>query len=482
MQGKQEYRVQPSNSEDAPPERVEVLSDYDLLMPATYMPMALIFELSPDIDRMKVVEQLKAGLAVTLSQYPVMAGSLKKSSKDGGRLCVSIKKNSTHSFWAVWDENKNLPSFEEMNKRDFPASLLETEKITTGDFLAKQLFSPLGDERDDEVPVATTQATFIDGGLIVALAAHHMITDGPGLNGFLLQWSENSKALAEGTPLPTFDLKNLDRSPLCANSIPDAARMEELNHKVKAFYHKTDPTPPLPPDFKMPEMTPTEFHFSKRGLEQLKADAQPTEGNSWVSTYDCIMAAVWRAVTRSRLPMHNPDLNLHSTLLHAVNNRMRADPPLPPRFLGCAVSLARPEGFSIGELVDMKNLPLIASGIRQSILAVTPETVQETAEWVAGTKDKNTIDIKLNAHMGLDFAGTSWQPVTVYQDLDFGFGLPKALRSPKPNWDGYIFVLPRRVKDDPEEGIETCICLEKSCMERLFKDEELSKYAKPRGL
>jgi hypothetical protein len=72
----------------------------------------------------------------------------------------------------------------------------------------------------------------------------------------------------------------------------------------------------------------------------------------------------------------------------------------------------------------------------------------------------------------------------VYERHDFGFGVAMAIRFPDPQFEGYVFVYPSRAgvkKDALDEGIEVCICLEKTCHDRLMQDGELLKYAQPRG-
>lgn len=139
----------------------------------------------------------------------------------------------------------------------------------------------------------------------------------------------------------------------------------------------------------------------------------------------------------------------------------------------------------ISRLIADETLPQIAATVRQSIKDYTdPQMIQDTLDWIAGTQDKTWITIRVNGFLGMDVCGTSWGTMTAYERADFGFGLPRALRRPRPTVDGYIFMYPRRPKKvgAEEEGIEVCVCLESSCMERLLKDQELLKFAHPRGL
>ncbi|OBW67356.1 MAG: Pkinase-domain-containing protein [Aureobasidium pullulans] len=184
------------------------------------------------------------------------------------------------------------------------------------------------------------------------------------------------------------------------------------------------------------------------------------------------MAVLWRATTRAKIPMLKPDMDKKINLTHAVNNRKILDPPLPDRYLGNAVSLAQVTPTATKDVIAEDALPAIALAIRSSISRITPQSIHDLAEWVAGIENKSQISINVDAFLGMDLAATSWQQMTSYTQQDFGFGVPKAVRFPKPDWEGYVFVYPER-----EEGVEVCVLLEDACQGRLREDEELGRYA-----
>jgi len=63
---KEELRLHPTNYEDAPLEEIFELSDLDHIMPKMYVQIALTFELQPGADQTMIIENLKAGLELTL--------------------------------------------------------------------------------------------------------------------------------------------------------------------------------------------------------------------------------------------------------------------------------------------------------------------------------------------------------------------------------------------------------------------------------
>ncbi|THX25074.1 hypothetical protein D6D10_09995 [Aureobasidium pullulans] len=470
--GRQEtIQIHPMCWEDEPDTQAISLSAFDHLMPRIYVLITLVFALDASVNTSEIIEHLKAGLEITVAQFPALAGTLQTNEKDGS-LWVQRKKENTVDMVVNWqngEEDTELPTYQELAKGGFPAAMLEGDKLLPQAVTAKQLFR--GDNDDKDTPVSTFQVNFIRGGLILGIGVHHSVSDGPGCDGFLSQWAENTRAIKNGNRLPRFNPMNLDRSRLNSTATPTATRMQELSEKLPTFRLVKEP-PTLPEDFVMPSFSPTMYHFPKQRCERLKNDCKPSNPDAWVSTYDCIMAVLWRATTRAKIPMLEPDMDKKINLTHAVNNRKILNPPLPDRYLGNAVSLAQVTPTATKDVIAEDALPAIALAIRSSISRITPESIQDSAEWVAGIENKSQININVDAFLGMDLAATSWQQMSSYTQQDFGFGVPKAVRFPKPDWEGYVFVYPER-----EEGVEVCVLLEDACQGRLREDEELGRYA-----
>jgi hypothetical protein len=476
-----EIRVHPTGWESAPEEEQFVLSDMDHTMPKIYVQIVEVFKLAPDVDKAEVVDNMVKGLEFTLSQYPILAGGLKMD-EENGRLWVTMKRGSAVGLF-VQDVEDTFASYEELNRTDFPAATFKGHKLLPKAVTEKQLFSPLGINQEDDLIISTFQINFIKGGLILGVAIHHNCSDGPGCDGFLTTWAMNSAAVANGTSFKAVPTGTLDRSRLSAKK-PQPALWEQLDQKFPVLKDGGGPTPPPPNDFKMPYLAIRMWHFPKSKTEELKAGALAKTGDNWISTYDAIMAILWKSTTRSKLELLHPDLRQEVILVHAVNTRKVLDPPLPETFMGNAVALPRTEPIKISDLLADGNLPDIAQRVRNSIKTITPQYVVELPEWIAGLEDRRWININMSSFLGMDLAGTSWQGMNVYQKHDFGFGIAKAIRFPDPQFEGYVFVYPSRarVKENAvDEGIEVCICLEKGCHDRLMKDEELLRYAQPRG-
>jgi hypothetical protein len=222
-----------------------------------------------------------------LSQFPILAGGLKMDAENG-RLWVTKKKDGEASLF-VQDLEETFPSFDELDRTDFPAATFKGHLLLPKAVTEKQLFSPLGDNQKDDLIVSTFQINFIKGGLVLGIAIHHNCSDGPGCDGFLTTWARNSKAVINGTAFEVVPHGTMDRSRLSAKK-PEAARWKELDRKFPVLKDGGGPPPPPPADFKMPELAIRMWHFPKSKTEQLKSQAMAKTGESWISTYDAIMS------------------------------------------------------------------------------------------------------------------------------------------------------------------------------------------------
>lgn len=353
-----------------------------------------------------------------------------------------------------------------------------------------------------------------------------MLTTSTGTNHFVAHWAANTRALTNKTPLPSFDQPRLDRSPLCFHGLqPSAKRMIELHQEIGFVHHAGEGDKPPPATEPISLIT---LHFPRSKLASLKADAAPAQVQAghgrrdsafvcldnpgavrtngveeshvgrvdedtnakvpWVSTYDAIIATIWRAVTRARMPVFQSlpsGVPATSSQLHAVNLRSVAG--VPESFYGNAMALPT-QTLPISILTSLPlssnfpdpNLTAVSAAIRAGITRCsTPEIVNATAEWVAGTENKNSIT--LPNLIGTGLYCTSWRSMTYYQVADFGFGRPNRVRRPPLVADGIVFVYPTRPPEcgaKPDEGTDVVLGLAQRTAKRFLKDDELLRYAR----
>lgn len=488
-----EIRIRPSGWEDAPASEHFELSDMDHTMPKIYVQIAEIFELPEGSDKQVVVDSVSKGLEFALSQFPALAGTIHMDEQNG-RMWVTKKKDSSVGLHVKTadGEDDGLPTFDYLNQHDFPVHLLEGPQLLPKVVTEKQLFSPLGDNADDQTITSAFQINFIRGGVILAAAIHHNCSDGTGCNGFLTTWAQSSAAARNGTAFTPIDKESLNRKRLSAAK-PDPARWKELDGKYPILKDLGGPPPPPPADFKMPPLKIRLWHFPKSSAARLKQDIGTGLGDdAWISTYDAMIALLWKSITQSKIPLLRPDLDDQVILAYGMNVRSRMEPPLAECYLGNVCALPSTEPRPIRDVINDNGSGLsdLALAVRRATQSTDGQAyVSDVSAWVAGLEDRRWININMRSFLGMDLAATSWQGMTPYQDHDFGFGLPRALRWPHPQFEGYVFILPSRadvkeVKGDDgasDEGLEAIVCLEASCHDRLLQDEELLRYAQPRG-
>lgn len=142
-------------------------------------------------------------------------------------------------------------------------------------------------------------------------------------------------------------------------------------------------------------------------------DARSLTPGAWISTYDGIMALVWRAMARCRLDLLKPDPASSSHLLHCACVRKSMN--LPAHFFGNAMTMPK-TGLAIARLVAADALSEVAGLVRRSIEEYkTADMAQDFCYWAAAAEHRSWIGIKLNSFLGMDTVATSIGTMTVYE-------------------------------------------------------------------
>lgn len=122
-----EIRVRPTGWESAPPEQQFFVSDMDHTMPKIYVQIVQVFKLAPDLKKHGIVDCMVKGLEYTLSQFSILTGALKMDAENG-RLWVTEKRDSSVGL-SLQDTAESFPSYEELEKADFPAATFKGHKL-----------------------------------------------------------------------------------------------------------------------------------------------------------------------------------------------------------------------------------------------------------------------------------------------------------------------------------------------------------------
>ncbi|CAI0645220.1 unnamed protein product [Colletotrichum noveboracense] len=477
----QTHWVRPCQPQGSSGDQVWPISDFDYIQPAINIPLVAIYALPSDANGPSVIQDLRVGLAGTLGQYRQFGGRLQINDETGQHTIKTTDHDVVELSVQYHDgpDDDYVPSYAALEKDAFPPMLLDSKKLLPRIMTEKQNLTQHGDFHEDDAPVTMFMVTFIRGGLVIGVGLHHLATDVSGLDGFLESWAANTKRLVAGLPLAPFDHSIMDRALLThSGPAPDVKRWTELDQRLKTVkLLDTAPQPP-PPEFKMPATSEVLFHFPSSKINQLKANASQTDPNTWISSYDAIMALCWRCVSRARQSSVTGDTT--TTLMFAVNGRGRLKPPLSKHYVGNVATLSWLE-LTFDEVVAPGAFPRLSALVRAANVEVDDNVYKSLVEWVAGVPDKRRVAFNMNALLGPDVVGSSWQGLSAHQTWDFGFGTSKAIRWPKPDLDGFVFYYPSRNTGDPDEGVEMVVCLEDSAMQKLLEDPEWLNYAVAKG-
>lgn len=190
------------------------------------------------------------------------------------------------------------------------------------------------------------------------------------------------------------------------------------------------------------------FSFTSEMLKILKEKA-----GIKCSTFEAIVAHIWRARTRAYFDDHDRDRE--SMVLFAVDIRERASPPLPSSFVGNAVITAFARA-SAGDLVG-RPASFGVEMVRRGRERVTAEYIRSVIDWLEVYKG-----IPATGGGGGFYVSAWWK--LPFEEVDLGFGRPRHAGPVVSGNDEFVLLLGSG--DGHGEGINVWIGLEKDKMER----------------
>lgn len=255
---------------------------------------------------------------------------------------------------------------------------------------------------------------------------------------------------------------------------PATLGQSTANSKPKdaALLQKAMMSPAYPPPWESwnvsNPVTTSTIHFTGDELERLKKSVTGTTDR--VSRLDALLAHVWAAINRARLPLLKSDDEVFLDFTLGV--RARISPSLPDTFVGSPLLLTHIGSPIRSVAASDTKIESIASEIRTCLDRFTPEAVaailhEEAHEvapqrlWRAFLGRKHTLV-------------TSWARLGVY-DIDFvGRGLrPRYVHAIMVAMDGLLCVMDSGTLDG---GVDMSLCLESETMERFLKDGKLRGF------
>ncbi|KAF5646953.1 BAHD acyltransferase DCR [Fusarium tjaetaba] len=400
------------------------LTPLDMNMPRLYgIRLILCFATKPGVEKQQIYENLKKGLAHTVTSIPWISGLIgPEEAQDPKARKVQILDSPGGFRFPYKDLTDTLPSYAELRERNFPLAEFTTAQVGPIDVM------PQGPDQ----PVFAAQANFVEAGLLLTVGVHHSACDASALDAILSTWSHNTAVASGGSgSFSTLDVPSNDRSPLMEGDLDNVDVAAFPEYVLMPTPHSTEGDLSSMSGFQLPPLSSHLFHFSSESLTRLKEEAGA------FSSHDALCAFTWQRMTLARMHsgVFSDPLGRDSTsrFCFAVNVRSRMSPPLPPSYMGNA---------SMGCV----------------------------------TEKINPTDFKLsfNGFLGPDVVESSWADLGVYgHQWGNAVGTLDAVRTPGEGSDGTMMILPR-LKDG---GLDVVVGLSTAAMEKLLKDEEFASFA-----
>lgn len=285
---------------EAPEERFR-LSMLDIVMPPQYNVYAIVFR-GDGTDDMTTLEIFKHGIEETLKQCRHLVGRIEEN--DFGDYSIIKRHGSNVPFVVQWLDgpDDDYPSFFDLERAHFSCAKLGDPRVLSVEGMPKICLP------NDKPAVAGFQLNFIPGGFIFTIHVHHFAVDMTGTGSIVEQIAQHCCSASNGTPKPIWDEVFMDRSRFTAPRTP-------VNEQID----------PVPKPQRHPDWLPCSwllFHLPRHKSAELKDMASPSEG-SWISTYDAVIAVLWRIIARNRAKIYKPDLSLHAIFGEPVDVRSR---------------------------------------------------------------------------------------------------------------------------------------------------------------
>ncbi|KAI1366905.1 hypothetical protein F5Y08DRAFT_337156 [Xylaria arbuscula] len=500
------------------------LSLLEGLMPNTYVRQILCF---PTIDAQAIIS-LARGLSGLARDVPYVLSRLisNETENAGSKLAVSAPCHRVEDVFSWHDLSASI---------DYAA--LRAGHFAPASFPVPDIV-PLGTlpPYPDSPAVFLARASLVNGGLILSVAVHHLVTDITGFDALLKIWASRCRGGDIG-----FDTSWIDRTPLFSDleSLPDTASgtisMPDLLHsRAKVDTVRSSGRSEITESGKKHYRTGI-FYFPRQHLQALKDAANvhvaSQEPGSWVSTSDVLAALLWSAIIRTQEHSSISDessTHKHtrvSTLSFPVQFRSALRPQLPRNFLGaaflmtsarvpheevCRISGHRNDGSSAqaqdeglrldalgddGEMesplncVHVSALANVALAIRRSVRGIDDVAVRGVLAYLQAHPRSNPDATLVLGPPRCEPGGSStsvvsWADQSVYE-LDWGAAIGRCdtMRLTKMAGKRDPIVLPHiPSRDGGSGGLEVIMSYEEDFMQRLLENAAIKRLATLRCL
>ncbi|KAK4437053.1 protein ENHANCEDSUSCEPTIBILITY 1 [Sesamum alatum] len=373
-------------------------------------------------DFKTIIHHLKTALSRTLDFFPPLAGRLGTIENDDNTTCFFVDCNNagvefTHAVVVGAVSVSDIVGSTYIPQ--IVSSLFPLNGVANYQGVSKSLLA--------------VQVTELADGFFIACTANHAVIDGTSFWHFFNSWSEISRGL-----------ETISKTPVFERWFP--TNISKDNRLI--------PLPPLDQSpshsFVPPPLLERVFHFSRESVVKLKAKANAEAGTDRISSFQAVIAHLWRSVTRCRNQVSIEKVNSQEVeLLLIVGTRSRI--PLPDGYFGNAVYIVKTVANEAELLED--GLGYTGLKVNQLVAQQTCEKAIDLAEeWVENPRVLKRGNLYFCRHY-----------------TDFGWGKPIAVRSGKgQKGDGKMTFFPAA---EPG-GIDVEACLAPATLQAMEHDAE----------
>lgn len=436
------------------------LSDMDKMGIAKHVKIFILYELQPTVNQGQLVSRVKEGVRNATRQLPSMAGRLQFD--DPGKPYIVTAPGS--------EVEVSIRQLEPQEHK--PLSALAGDAYAPSTLDAARLL-PSEEELAAKNPVCALQLSFIEGGLILGFRMNHGVGDWVSMDRFLSLVCQSSKAWHESVKMPTYT-PDLNRAPYNACSMDPAISQQEKLANLPAFHvmEKSQFKPTMPPPFQS-----SIYKISEQETQQIKAQCTPyLDGVDYISSYDCISALMWTAITRARIQLHPEKASAETRFVHPIDVRSR-DPEkkTSAQYFGNAVIASQAGPLIAQDLVAEggRGLATAAGLVRQSISSVSLSTISHMTSLLTSLPPTEMLLPQAN-FADMDMFMNTWYSGNA-EKYDIGAGsTPVAFRlhSPMP---GSCMILPNFSRG-ATRVFDVCLQLTADEHELLRKDAYFLRY------
>ncbi|KJZ67909.1 hypothetical protein HIM_12702 [Hirsutella minnesotensis 3608] len=425
--------------------RAERLTPLDVQMPASYIPVLLIFRTTEPAT--VILPRLQLGLERLVEYVPWLAGRVHYTTQKGdGKEAQGpeIRWDSGGAPLSIVDRGSVLSSsYEALAAQGMPSEAFPADMWP----VAMTMFG--GGDAAGEPVFTASFFRFADGqGAGLCVCMHHGAVDGTGFDAVVGLWTR-CMAAGDAPPHPDVGRSRSERlSDALAPNWGEAAAMSE-DDMLRLHPEYAREAPPAPA-----AMPPCRFGTYNVSLARLRAVKEQLGSHlSFAPSTSMVLASVlWSAAARGRA---RDGAEATRKLVVSVNGRPRigdgfstAEAPYLGNFAFATVvelpaetlAAAQPEGAAV------ESLARVCRAVHQAVLGVDARYITRACRLLDGAAGRWAVRFGWDLTSGHFLGFNSWAGLCLY-DADFGAGLgtPEFVRLPSGGpADGLCLVLPRK--------------------------------------